>query len=811
MPGVFIGIAFSGELYYNLLLLICNCYSPCAMSLQNLSSLSSFPRGNYTPHGYLDNPAHSGVMNRSGVIRSVPPVGFGFWCRPLPCGYTSGLLRQINYLSFLHPSITIDDLFLHTEEDFAAENIALSSSYHSSRVFTYDFTARDVACTVEYTLPHEHALLCHITFTNTGKEARNITLNATNIYGHVALRSWGSDGFYTHPHPEGNALFAGMWACGDVYMLDADTPPDGLCAHTDRDAWRNALKTGEDCDALAVHCTSADAVYATRCHRSTLAPGASYARTLCLARGVNQEETTATARETLAQATHHRKEKYKEDDVFYAQMPHLIGDWPDTWKEGWIHDFETLRMNVRPPCGIFTGRWDAMQVFTPRLVLGESALDMMAFSYADPTCAQEVMRTAFVDTPGVHVPCCREDGSMNMVGSDGSECGTSPVWGLPFKVIMSLYRRAPDDAWLAEMYTHMARFVEWWRDNRTDDEGWFFCRNSWESGQDGSRRFCVDDVHEGDPADFVRTVDVEATMAHAQHTLAEIATVLGDTDAAAMWQERADINGARARSMFHEGWFRDVDGRTDTPIILEDYFDVMMLVPVALGIASKEQTEACAQHFSFFRDNPSLWLEWPSFMMFFADAVWHAGQTTFIADIIAQTATRVYNRITARTTIPAEKSASALPSPYHYRIPGVAWEYWPLELKEGKAYGAENYGWGATLPLHFITVFFGFRVDVAPDQAACTLAPTLPTALRIPGKTYGITGLRFRAMTCDITLTCRENDMLDVSFAWRASAPCTLRVDAPHDTHVTADTQAHSGTLCFTCAHGAITTLTLDT
>ena len=38
---------------------------------------TAFPAGNYTPHGYIDNPYHSMVFNRSGVIRSVPPLGFG--------------------------------------------------------------------------------------------------------------------------------------------------------------------------------------------------------------------------------------------------------------------------------------------------------------------------------------------------------------------------------------------------------------------------------------------------------------------------------------------------------------------------------------------------------------------------------------------------------------------------------------------------------------------------------------------------------------------------------------------------------------
>ena len=44
----------------------------------NLFSLS-FSSGDYTPYGYIENPYHSMILNRSGVIRSVPPLGFGYW------------------------------------------------------------------------------------------------------------------------------------------------------------------------------------------------------------------------------------------------------------------------------------------------------------------------------------------------------------------------------------------------------------------------------------------------------------------------------------------------------------------------------------------------------------------------------------------------------------------------------------------------------------------------------------------------------------------------------------------------------------
>ncbi len=754
-----------------------------------ITSANAFPRGQYTPHGYLDNPAHSLVRNRSGIVRSVPPLGFGFWCRPLPWGYTSGVLRDVNYLSLLHISLQVDDLVIQTADDLSELGIDLYSAYHTSRIFTYDLIVNGVRFALEYILADEHVLLCTVTCDNTGATPRTVRVFATNIYGYVAQRWWGSDGFCTNMNQRGDALVSKIWAYGDVCVVHAGAPAEALYAHTAPAAWSAALRTGAGRTARQVHCAASEAVYATRQHALTLAGGATQTLTLCLARGVNEDAAQAAGAAALANAAAHRAARRADDQAFYAQMPLLAGDWPAAWKEGWLHDFETLRMTVRPPCGIFSGRWDGMQIFSPRCVLGETALDMVTLSFADAACAKEVLRTTMCDTPGPHVPCCREDGSMNMIGTDGSECGTSPVWGLPFKVIMSLYQRAPDDEWLRAIYPRMVAFVEWWCEHRTDAKGWFFCRNSWESGQDGSRRFKIDAAsHEGDPADVVRTVDVEAAMAHAMQTLAQCAEILGEQAAAQHWRARAEEHVRRTRSMFFDGWFRDVDGRTDTPIILEDYCDVMMLLPVTLGIATPEQTAACAQRLAYFCSHPGHWLEWPSFMMFFADAAWNAGQRALIAETIAATADRVYSRTTARTVMPAGEHVPQLPAPYHYRIPGVACEFWPVHDARG---GCENYGWGATLPLHIISSIIGFRVD---EAGRCLIAPNLPAALRSPGRVYHITHLCWRNLTFDLTLSCGDDGALATLLAWRAPKPCVVSIKGADGRTLATSARASRGT-----------------
>ena len=75
-----------------------------------------------------------------------------------------------------------------------------------------------------------------------------------------------------------------------------------------------------------------------------------------------------------------------------------------------------------------------MQVHAPRVVLAEAAIDALLLGYADLDTAKAVLLGTFLDAPAPNVPCSREDGSYNMVGANGSECGTAPEWGYPTEV-----------------------------------------------------------------------------------------------------------------------------------------------------------------------------------------------------------------------------------------------------------------------------------------------------------------------------------------------------------------------------------------
>jgi hypothetical protein len=460
-------------------------------------------------------------------------------------------------------------------------------------------------------------------------------------------------------------------------------------------------------------------------------------------------------RSGLQSATDSLARQFERDDRFWSGAPRLAGDWPETWKRGWVYDFETLRMTVRPPLGIFRHPWDGMQVHSPRLVLGETALDMQALGHADPDLAREVLYGTFADAPAPNVPCAREDGSVNMVSSDGSECGTAPMWGYPFHVIASLFQTTRDTQWVKALYPRLAAYIDWWLANRTDGEGWLHCNNSWESGQDGSRRFLVAEENEAAVADFVRTVDVEASMAQAMKVMSALSGVAGQIRDRGRWEELAARRISNTRSMYVDGWFRDWDARTGRPVILPEHVDVMMLAPLTCGIATPDQMRGVIPTVRAALRDRQGWLEWPPALQTFAEAAWNGGFQEDAAAEVARIADRVYARTDARHVRAVDSTDE-----FSYRMPGVANEFWPVR---NHVAGGENYGWGATLPTHIIRTIMGLREYQDDRRSGFTVAPALPDRFRIAGKRLGLTGFRFLDRKFDVSYAPGPGDSLQVS------------------------------------------------
>ena len=95
-----------------------------------------------------------------------------------------------------------------------------------------------------------------------------------------------------------------------------------------------------------------------------------------------------------------------EDAAFYATCPTLDGDWPAHWREGLHHDFETTRLLVQPPRGIFNDVWPSWMAAWPRVVMAEGTLDMLRLAYADPTLAQRARAQPVSRCPGAQRAVC---------------------------------------------------------------------------------------------------------------------------------------------------------------------------------------------------------------------------------------------------------------------------------------------------------------------------------------------------------------------------------------------------------------------
>ena len=709
------------------------------------------------------------VNNRSGVIRSYPPLGFGWWRTDFQLGgYGRGVRDHVNYLSLLRIGVSIGDSVFLITGDFDRHGAALASTYHTKHMISYDWSCGFVTVSLRFFLPFENSLVCQVELLNAGRTDAQVRLNATAITTIGNEKWWGSDGITARFLSDDGISISKIWAYGDVFALGASLTPVAhmiTAREEELDQW---IRRNDTACVSSLAVMGQGPLWTTHAYRIRVPAHGRTTALVSLSRGKNERAVRAEGTKALREAMPAARKQLAEDGTFWSSCPTLVGDWPLAWKRGWVYDFETLRMNVRPPTGIFTHPWDAMQVHSPRVVLGETCLDMMALAYADPALAREVVYGTFADALAPNVPCAREDGSVNMISADGSECGTAPMWGFPFRVIRSLFLASGDTAWIVKLYPHLKAYALWWLKNRTDKEGWLHCNNSWESGQDGSRRFLVAEHNEGAVADFVRTVDVEASMAEALGILGEYARLVPGPDETAMWKELAARRIRNTQSMFFDGGFRDVDGRSGAPIILKGHNDVMMLAPLVCGVATPEQQRAVKPMFRYFLDNPHSALEWPPLLYTYAEAAWNAGEREAAATAVASTATRVYGRTDARAVTHAANGG-----PFSYRIPGVAYEYWPLDEIPP---GGENYGWGATLPVHIIRAMLGFREneDAGDPSGSFLLAPCFPADLFRSGKTYGIRNLHYRGVTFDLNVTCRDTSGVQVVLRYRSPQPVVV-------------------------------------
>jgi hypothetical protein len=399
--------------------------------------LSVEAAGDYTPFGYLRNPHHHVITwwakCTGGNLRTADETLGLEWV--YPWHKDRAACAGISLVT------SIDGRVCRLRSDFAG--LGYTSRHHSADVLGFDWSVHEVGVAARFFLV-DAALCVRVRLANLAPDARRTRIG---VFG----RAWTRDG----------AVATRADASGVVFEMPADGPAPR--AH----ALVGSERSGKP--SLVEHDHEMWAGWDVELQ---LGAGEHAELVAALGRGAEPTAAYAAARGALAQARPTLQRRLAEDSAFRAACPRLTGDWPADWPNGLVYDLETTRALVRPAAGIFSDVWPAWMAAWPRVVLAEASLDMLRLTLADPGLAERALLSLFRDAPLPNVPCVLEDGSDTMVAADGSRCGTSPAWCLPFLNIELVYLRTLDRAWLAELYPHLAAYVAWWLEHRTDGRGW---------------------------------------------------------------------------------------------------------------------------------------------------------------------------------------------------------------------------------------------------------------------------------------------------------------------------------------------------
>ncbi len=568
-----------------------------------------FPTDNYSPFGYLDNPGHTWKLRRTGLVRILFPAR-AVWHYPNVSNCTAALSLRFG--------LSVGEATLLSSRSYAREGNQLSCPYHSKNLIIHRLLLGGVELEVQFAMGADDLLLAVCQLRNGGDEPQPATLLALASFASLEDRSglwqFGAAAPYRHDQ---RVLILRSFAEGPAFAMQPTVRPQTVnmlasgspLSEEELSSWKQLMPGKPEPEKN----------WRGALLEIPLLLPAGGAKVLeCrLARGWSERELMSVLQRKMPSARRIVVTRKEEDARFWNGCPQLEGDWPAHWRSGWVYDWETLRMCVRPPTGIFRGHWDGMQVQKPRLVLAEAALDMLTLSYADQRLAKEVLLTTFADSPGPQVPCVREDGSTNMVAADGSECGTSPAWCFPLYCIESVFLRNGDRRWLKRLLPHLERYLEWWLEHRRDQQGWAHYKCSWESGQDCSQKFLIEQPTGGELVEHLRPVDLQAGLYLSIESLIRLRQALGLR--AGRWRARLLQCAEMVTAMWQEQWFCDFDRRSQTWVRPQEGYDITNLSPLLTALASDEQVRLLHPKIRWFLDNPRYWLEWPSFFFMFAE------------------------------------------------------------------------------------------------------------------------------------------------------------------------------------------------
>ncbi len=727
-----------------------------------------FPRDEYTPHGYLATPesyATSWLEGSGGNLRSTRgAIGFG-WLYPWARDAVAGAQLEIGLGRTGSEGTT--DLAI-SREYFETGPEPPTAPHHSSLLFEYRFFAFGALVEARFTLLDPDELAVEIDVTpGPAVPPAELTLYVAALGWRTetpACRGIRGDG---PPGVRGSVELGVSYPIHELLVDDSRTARPlplasslaGLVSASElQDPTPRELHGREVAVGVAiplgpdVPASRGITAILRRCRRRAGAkpPGR-------LARRVAQ--AVARARE--------------QDDLFWRGAARLEGDWPDAWRRGWVYDLETTRMCIMPPGGVFTDVWPSWMIQWPRTVVAEGTLHAFRLGYANPRAAQRAVLSLFRDATASNVPCVFRGGQPNMVARDGSVCGTSPAWCVPFYNLERLYLHVLDREWLAALYPALTRYLDWWLRERIDAEGWAVYRCTWEAGEDDTPRLDPDGRGDNVVSELVRPVELQAALALSAAVLGRFAVALDHDVDVARWLLVRDDFAERTRSLWDDvtGRFRDWDQRGRRflePSGEPNYwgidpcrYSVLAFAPLLAGLTDDAQRRALTAELARYASPP--WTLWPSWSYILLEAADMAGAGAWASRLADDVVARVYEELDRRS-IDAPRGPT----------PGVAREYWPLDLAEWS--GCEGYGWGATTASFVVRQIFGFREGDYRAGIRFSLTPRLPDRLVRRKGHYRLSNLPYRDVTLELEYAVEATERSSPDVRVRVHTPTTCRV-----------------------------------
>jgi len=725
-----------------------------------------YPIDEYTPHGYLDNPAHAWkVPGPGGVLRSRPAIGMG-WHFP---SFAHSYNRQKNYICNLQIGLKLPNgAILLDSEDFKKAGVKLTCNYHSKNLLRYELEIPSLSLKgmVQFFLSDSeggNALSSTFVIDNIANIPQKISVIGILDYEANLGQGlkWESGMFarsYSTPpyQPDNSEIFAahtiGVYQEGTHFHLGIGRLGSTSTAEFKANSFSNLTSLESVRDILQGKSPQPNNLDGRLVGFSEIEIGmkenANGGLILTVGRGESEKQAIEAAIPSFAgygfDVGKNLSEQMAKNRIFWRNAPQLSGDWPDHVRRGLVYDFETMRMMVRRPMGIYQNRWDAMQLQVPRTVLAEAALDMLIFSYADPAAAKEVLYGTFADSPEPNIPCSREDGSYNMIALDGTPCGTAPEWCFPFHCINLVYKMTGDKEWLGKLYPYLEDYIGFWITKRVNAQGRPYYKCSWEAGQDNSPRFGIKDDPSGGGAitEHIWPVDLQAALAQSCRLLAEWAIVLGQD--APQWAALGERFTQATQQLWHNNWFHDFDMAQNQ---FTNVLDTMQFAPLLCRAATPDQVAALMprlenppKHGNIFHP-----LMWPSVAFCLIEACSESQRLDLASWHSWQIIDPVYRWLDSNPAdIDPEKGG----------MPGVAREYWPQVVASNAnpprgGGGAEVYGWGCLSVYLLLRYVVGF----AGENDGFTVTPNLPADLLQPGKVYKAGQFSWHQAKVDITYT----------------------------------------------------------